>query len=254
MSFWDYISPTGKKNPIYKGAKSLFGSTPQKTEQISTLTPDQQQLHEQLLNAGMGEGAGGAFGDSSDYWRNLLSNNSQDFDAFAAPEMRRFNEDIIPGLAEQFAGMGSGNLQSSGFQNAASNAGVDLSERLGAIRANLRQGAASNLFNAGQAGLNPVTENIINPADPGFLHQAAPALGTAAGAALGSFLGPAGTAAGAALGNQFGSQFGNSNQRSLVSNKGSAQPYGGKSNMFQNNMNMQPGNLRSQASQVGGFL
>ena len=110
--------------------------------QQTLLAPEQIPLYDQSVNAALNRGAGGAFGDTADYYRNLLSDNSEDYNAFARPEMRNFNENIIPGLSEQFAGMGSGGLSSSGFRNAAINAGTDLSERLGAIRANLRmQGA-----------------------------------------------------------------------------------------------------------------
>lgn len=167
------------------GRRVLFGD-PEQNYQQSLLSKEQQPLHEQLVNAGMNEGAGGAFGTSADYYRNLLSDDSADFNAFAAPELRRFNEDIIPGLSEQFAGMGSGGLSSSGFRNAAVNAGTDLSERLGAIRANLRSQAAQGLFNVGQAGLNPVVENIHRPATGGLVGAAAQALPSVAAAYFGA--------------------------------------------------------------------
>lgn len=167
-----------------KGRNALsnfaFG-TPEEHERVSTLLPEQQKLFEQLQGAGMGQGAGGAFGDSADYYRNLLSNDPNDMNAFAAPEMRRFNEDIIPGLSEQFAGMGSGGLSSSGFRNAAVNAGTDLSERLGAMRAKLRMQGAQGLQGIGQAGLGNYSQDVMTQAgSPGFLQQAAPAIGKAA--------------------------------------------------------------------------
>jgi len=142
-------------------------------------------------------GTGGAFGDSADYYRNLLSDQSQDYNAFAAPQLRQFNEQTIPGLSEQFAGMGAGGLSSSGFRNAAVNAGTDLSERLGAIRAQLRQQGAQGLMGLAQGGLQQFNENIYRPAQPGFAESFAPAIGGLAG----SFLGPVGAAAGNAAGN-----------------------------------------------------
>ncbi len=154
----------------------LTGSDPQNYQQ-TTLGPEQIPLYEQLVNAGLNPGAGGAFGTSADYYRNLLSDNPEDMNAFAAPEMRRFREDIVPGLAEQFAGMGAGGLSSSGFRNAAVNAGTDLSERLGAIRANLRQQGAQGLAGIGQQGLNPYLENIREPARPGLLQNAGQGIG-----------------------------------------------------------------------------
>lgn len=154
----------------------LTGSDPQSYQQ-TTLGPEQIPLYEQLVNAGLNPGAGGAFGTSADYYRNLLSNNPEDMNAFAAPEMRRFREDIVPGLAEQFAGMGAGGLSSSGFRNAAVGAGTDLAERLGAIRANLRQQGAQGLAGIGQQGLGQYLENIREPATPGLLQSAASGIG-----------------------------------------------------------------------------
>jgi hypothetical protein len=185
-----------------KAGMNFLTGTPEKHEQVSTLLPGQEPLAEQLFNAGMNPGAGGAFGASADYYRNLLSDDSADYNAFAAPQMRQFNEEIIPGLSEQFAGMGSGGLSSSSFRNAAVNAGTDLSERLGAIRANLRQQGAQGLFNIGQAGLGNFSQDrMTQPGSPGFISQVAPAIGTAAGTAIG---GPIGGAIGGGIGNMFG--------------------------------------------------
>ena len=146
--------------------------------QQTTLGPEQIPLYEQSVNAGLQRGAGGAFGTTADYYRDLLGNNPEDFNRFAAPEMRQFNEQTIPGLAEQFAGMGSGGLSSSGFRNAAVNAGADLGERLGAIRANLRQQGAQGLMGIGQQGLNQYLENIHIPGQPGMLQGMASGMGS----------------------------------------------------------------------------
>ncbi len=164
----------GNPNPQ---SGSFWSGTDPVDYQQTLLAPEQIPLYEQSVNAGLNRGAGGAFGDSADYYRDLLSNDPADFDMFARPEMRRFNEDIVPGLAEQFAGMGSGGLSSSGFRNAAVSAGTDLSERLGAIRANLRQQGAQGLFQAGQQGLQHHLENIHVPGQPGFLQGAASGIG-----------------------------------------------------------------------------
>jgi|GEM_PF-1028610 len=210
MGFFDYLKPLGMGNPIlgkYKnfGTDLLMG-TPEKRENVSTLRPEQEGLYQQSINAGMGRGAGGAFGQSADYYRNNLSDDPADFDSFAAPQMRQFNEQTIPELSEQFAGMGSGGLSSSGFRNAAIGAGTDLSERLGAIRANLRQNSAQGLQNIGQVGLQNYSQNMVTePGTKGLLAPGLGALGTAVlgpvGGALGSF---AGNSAKGFLQNSFG--------------------------------------------------
>ncbi len=198
----------------------FFTGTPEKRENVSTLRPEQEPLYRQAVNAGLRPGAGGAFGNSADYYRSLLSDENQDINAFVAPEVRRFNEETIPGIAEQFAGLGSGGLSSSGFRNAAVNAGADLSERIAALRANLRQSGASGLANIGQQGLQSYSQNMVTePGTEGFLSQVAPSVGTA----IGSFAGPAGAAVGNIAGNWLSNSFG---QNKVGANKN---PYTNKS-------------------------
>ena len=92
----------------------------------------------------------------------------------------------MPGISEQFAGMGSGGLSSSGFRNAQVQGATDLSERLGAIRANLRQAGAQGLQNIGQMGLNSFSQNqVTQPGTQGLFGG----LSSAVGKGLGSFIG-----------------------------------------------------------------
>lgn len=133
-----------------------------KISNISSLRPEQEPLYQQAVQAGLEPGAGGAFGEAADYYRNLLGNEPEDFGMFAAPELRRYNEEIVPGLSEQFAGMGAGGLSSSGFRNAQIQGATDLSERLGQLRAQLRQSAAQGLMSVGQFGLQNFSENVRN--------------------------------------------------------------------------------------------
>lgn len=158
------------------GFSDFFMGTPQRFEQVSNLTKQQQPIQNQLMNAAQNKGAGGAFGESADYYRNLLSNDSADIQAFQAPEMRRFNEQIMPDLATQYGGLGAGDsgLTGSSFRNAAMGAGTDLSERLAKMRADLRQRGAEGLQNIGGQALNPYTQNINVPAQEGMLSKAIP--------------------------------------------------------------------------------
>lgn len=196
-------------------ADFFLGKKP-KTKYQSNLSKEQQPLLQQLLASLQGQGAGGAFGSVSDYYRDLLSPDSQTAQAMFAPEIRNFNEEIIPGLSEQFAGMGSGGLSSSGFRNAAVGAGTDLQERLANIRAQLRQQGAAGLTGLGQFGLNQFGTQTYQPGSQGFLSALAPLAGTAIGAAVG---GP--------MGASIGGQFGNMASGWLnQSTKGESSPYG----------------------------
>lgn len=188
MSFITNTSPYGKNQGQVGGPPSggfnpwqaLFGR-PEQNYQQSTLGPEQQKNYQSLLGSIQGRGAGGAFGESADYYRDLLSDDSQTANAMFAPEMRRFKEQLIPDLAEQFSGYGG--IGSSGFRNSAVNASTDLSERLGAIRAQLRQQGAQGLSSIGQAGLGSYNENIHRPQTFGLVGN----LAEGAGKALGSF-------------------------------------------------------------------
>ena len=188
---------------LFKSIGRFFTGSPEKHKRVSTLLPGQQPGFEQLQGSISGPGAGGAFGTAADYYRDLLSNDSQTAQQMFAPEQRRFNEEIIPGLSEQFAGMGAGGsgLSGSGFRNAAVNAGTDLSERLGAIRAQLRQQGAAGLAGIGQLGLGNYSQDVMTqPGSQGFLSNVAPAVGQGIGMAIG---GPVGGAIGGGIGNMF---------------------------------------------------
>ena len=194
----------------------FFSGTPETREQVSNLTPSQMRIQSQLQNAARKKGAGGAFGDSADYYRSNLGTDPEDFNAFAAPQLRQFREDIMPGLAEQYAGMGASGTNFGNFGNEAGLATTDLGERLAALRAGLRERSAQGLQSIGQQSLTPHTEwQTTQPGSEGFLSSAIPALATAAGTAIG---GPAGGAFG---------NFASNTVKNWMSPKGSTGPYGG---------------------------
>ena len=116
--------------------------------------------------------------------------------------MRQFREDIMPGIAEQFAGLGAGGLSSSGFAQETGRASTDLAERLGQLRASLRQQGAEGLNKMGEFGLTPVDQQIFRPRQPSafesFATGMAPGIGSAIGMAAG---GPLAAGAGNLFGN-----------------------------------------------------
>jgi hypothetical protein len=137
----------------------LFGSSDQ-LKKVPTMTPQQNQLLQSLLSQlGIGgpQGntpgtAGGNYQLAQDFINQLLQGNEEAFNRYEAPYKRQFQEEIIPGLAERFAGMGAlgGGLSSSGFGQALGSAGAGLSERLASLRSGLQQQAgqqATNQFN-----------------------------------------------------------------------------------------------------------
>jgi len=75
-------------------------------------------------------------GMAQTYLQNLLGRSPEEqYSTFAQPYMRQFQEEIMPEVAERFAGAGA--LSGSGFQNAISHAGAGLAENLASLKGNL---------------------------------------------------------------------------------------------------------------------
>jgi membrane protease subunit (stomatin/prohibitin family) len=142
----------------FKGSSGQF---------ISPLRPSQEQLFSQYQQSINEPGAGGMFGDIADFYREM---SSPEFSAkMEAPLMRQFNEDIMPGIAEQFAGMGAGGLSSSGFVQESGRAATDLAERLGSLRSQLRMQSAQGMKDYVQGAFNPM--DMYKKRQPGLLEQ-----------------------------------------------------------------------------------
>jgi hypothetical protein len=110
-----------------------------------TRSPQYQEALAQL------QGAQGDVQGINQYAQGLMDPNSEQYQSFAAPEQRQFQEQTMPHIAEQFAGVGG--LSSSGFQQAASQAGAGLAERLAALRSSMgMQGAQLGMQGAGLQG------------------------------------------------------------------------------------------------------
>jgi len=109
-----------------------FSGSKGKMKQAPTLPKDFMEALRQIIGGG-GRPEGALYGAGEEYLRKMLS--GEGFEEFEAPLMRQFSEQIVPGVAERFAGVGG--LSSSGFQQALGEAASGLTERLGAQRAGL---------------------------------------------------------------------------------------------------------------------
>lgn len=117
----------------------LFGSGGQ-LKQVPTMTKEQKGFLSQIFQqlGGM-QAPGGTYGLAQQRLQEQLMGGNEAYNAFAAPYLRQFQEEIVPGLAERFAGAGA--LSSSGFAQALGGAGAGLQERLASLRAQQQQGA-----------------------------------------------------------------------------------------------------------------
>ena len=162
----------------------LFGREP-KMRQLPAISPEQQELLSDLIGQIRGPLTEGISG-----LQQILAGEPEAFEAFEKPAMRQFEEQIVPGIAERFTGMGTGAQRSSAFAQALGKAGESLSERLAAQRGAMQQQAMGQLSQLLGLGLRQPTFGYqMQPGTPGFLGALAPALGTGVGMGLSRFLG-----------------------------------------------------------------
>jgi hypothetical protein len=173
----------------------LFGK-PDKFKKIDTSTREQQAFHNNILAQAMGMSQGGGGYDlANQYFNNLLEENSQQaYDQFSAPYLQQFQEQILPQIAERFAGIGgqyganSGALSSSGFAQALGGAGAGLQAQLAKLFSDLQGNAAQSQY--GQ--YNQLSQTGLNYQPFGLYTQKGSQgmLGKTLEGALGSFGGP----------------------------------------------------------------
>lgn len=113
-----------------------------KQRQIPQFTPQQMNLFQMLLG-----GAEGGLGGGLDWLSKLASGDESAFSKMEAPAHRQLQGQLGK-IGSRFADMGA--LGSSGFQQTASGAATDLSERLQSQRVGMQQGAIDRLMNLSQ--------------------------------------------------------------------------------------------------------
>jgi len=91
-------------------------------------------------------------GSGISHLQNLLGRTPEEhLKDFEAPYMRRFNEEIAPGIAERYSGANAG--RGSGFQNSIMHAGAGLTENLASLKGNLINQMLGQQTQAANVGL-----------------------------------------------------------------------------------------------------
>lgn len=172
------------------------------SEQLGLYSGLQQQAEKDLFGNPINQNQTYQAGNS--YLQNLLSNSPNAYAASEAPYLQQFQQQVIPQIAERFAGMGTGagGLNSSALNQTLAQAGSGLQNQLAALRQQMQGQAAGQGLQYSQQpisnlqtglGLRPF-ENIYKPPTTGIGQSL---LGGAAGAAAGFAIGgPAGAAYG----------------------------------------------------------
>ena len=171
----------------------LFGS-PDKLKKVATGTKQQEGLHNSILGQAMGMWQqGGGYDLAQNYFNNFLGGNQQEaFNQFSQPYMQQFEEQMLPQIAERFAGGGA--LSSSGFGQALGGAASGLQSQLAQLFSQLQGQAAQQQYGQynqlAQTGLNH-QQFAYNKqqGSGGFLAPILGGIGTAMGSPIGAALG-----------------------------------------------------------------
>ena len=134
-----------------------------KTEQLSTLTSGQKRGLKDIGKKHHDLGKGG-YNLADSYYNSFLQNPEQAYDQFSSPYLREFQEKILPGIAEKYAGYGA--LSSSGFGQALGGATSNLQSELAKLFSQLQGQAASAQY--GQ--YNQLGSNLLNTQGFGYQH------------------------------------------------------------------------------------
>jgi hypothetical protein len=190
----------------------MFGS-PDQLQKVPTGSKEQMQFGGQDLIKwlqGMMQ-QGGGFDLANQYDQGLLGGGQDAFNQFSAPYMQQFQEQILPQIAERFAGGGA--LSSSGFGQsiggAASGLQANLAQMFEQLKGQAAQRQQGQFQNLSQVGLNyqPYAYNQ-KQGSGGFF---APLL-AGIGAGIG---GPLGAGIGQGIGSGVSSLFKNSNNSGI---------------------------------------
>lgn len=192
----------------------LLTGSDAKLKKFDTLTHDQKKIlakiGDKIDYKSFDMSKNKLYQEGQNFLRGLMQPGAMDklYSQLEAPMQRQFQEEIIPGIAERFSGMGAGAQSSSAFNQSMGQAGAGLAERLAALRGQLTQQGVNQQLEAAQMGLNyaqlPASINMglsqlalgtqafgyqNIPGQPGIGQGILGALGTGAASAFGSAAG-----------------------------------------------------------------
>lgn len=172
------------------------GSSKSRTEKVDTLSPEQSQFLKSLYGGGFDSNP--LQQQSQNTLSQLMGNSVPNQKTFEKPYMTQFHEQVVPGIAERFAGVGG--LSSSGFQQSLGQAGKGLSETLASLREQMlgqqkdrQANAATSAYQMSQGPLQARLQGlgaqpfapVFHPGTPGLLGSILPGLAGGLGTGLG---------------------------------------------------------------------
>ena len=143
-----------------------MATTPRGYERFSTFSPQQQQI----------------FGNLLSHLQSQLG--GEGIERFQQPYLTQFQQNILPQIAEKYAGLGAGSQSSSAFQQELGSSAANLQEKLASLGASQQQNAVGLLLQL--LGLN--TEGLVKKEKP-WWQQGLIGFGEGFGQGLGGALG-----------------------------------------------------------------
>lgn len=147
---------------LAQGNEFLFGKDA-KSEPFSTLNPAQEGYQSDLLQQ-LSQSNPQLF----KFLKQFMGDDEESFKEYAAPYMRHFQTQVIPGITERFAGGGDSGA-SSGLQNALSEAGMGLEQGLASARQDQGLKAAQQMQGLSSNALSPSRGTRETPGQPGAI-------------------------------------------------------------------------------------
>ena len=132
--------------PIAQGVSSIFGALTDESgyKKVSNFDKGQKNLYNQRAQALQ---QGGGYQDVMNQLMQYLDPNSQAYSDFEAPYRTKFNEQTLPGIAEQFAGGAQGGaLSSSGFGQALGSASAGFESDLIGLKEQMRRASIQDIL------------------------------------------------------------------------------------------------------------
>ena len=165
-------------------SQSIWSGTPGSIQAMPSFSPEQQGLLGQMVG-GIG-GEGGPLAGGLQNLQQMLTGGSE---AFEAPAMRQFHQQIVPGIAEIFTKTGAGAQGSSAFGQQLGQAGAGLAENLAMQREGLKSQGMQQLMQMLGLGMQSPFQYMQIPGTEGGMGKLLGGLGTAAGTVGASALG-----------------------------------------------------------------
>lgn len=146
---------------VAKGAgqkvAGALADNPAETIQSPRYSPEQQTRVDDIMKLLLEMGQGN------------IQNPNAGFEPIKNNALNDFFQNIVPGIKETFAGIGSSS--SPALHTALSGAGAGLAERLAAMQSEYGMQNRNAGLQQLQLGLNPTTENYFQPSSPSMLRS-----------------------------------------------------------------------------------